>query len=234
MSEKTEPAIPITVELSSGLSALVNTRTLPALERGLASALKDLLVQLGLSGEPLVKVQGGDSRRAVRVRVHDLLQPFDPQIMKRVWLAFAPPELRGAPDNQETTSGAGFPDGWFTAYVSTLSGGKSDLSLASEYLRRLVIEIIAERPGCLVGPAQAAAYIENAPGDAAAAQRIPPDAVSSLLKSLLNLGVYLDNHSLVWETVGMQPAGRSVEEIAESVYTKLRAPRIEIRVNAEY
>lgn len=235
MSEKTEPAIPITVELSSGLSALVSARGRQTFERGLASALKDLLVQLGLSGEPLVKLQGGDSKRALRVRVHDVLQPFNPNMMKRVWLAFAPPELRGAPNNPETTSSPGFPDGWFTAYVSTLSGSKSDLSVAFEYLRRLVIEIIAGRPGCLVGPAQAAAYIENVPGDAAASQpRIPPNAVSSLLKSLLNLGVYLDNQSLVWETIDMQPPGRSVEEITESVYTKLRSPRIEIRVNAEY
>lgn len=232
MSDYAESTIPITVELGEALSDLAAAKGIGAFERHLSSELTSLLKQLGLSGEPLVKVQSGPSRRAVRIRVQGALQPYDPNLMKRTWLAVAPPGQQHMTD--EPNSQPGFPDGWFTAHVANLSASKSDLGLAFAYLTRLVTEVIAERPGCLVGPVQAAAYVKTgstlAPG-----VTVSPAMISTILKSLLNLGVNVANQGLVWQAIiiGTQ-LGRSVEDIVESLFTQLRSATIEVHVHPGY
>lgn len=236
MSEQTKPAVPVTVELSEGLSALANAKVIKAFERRLALALSGLLKQLGLSGEPSVEVGSSASASAVRVSVHETPQPYEPDLMKAVWLAAAPADARGAPDNPEAFIKSGAPDEWFTAYVADLFARKSDLTPVFEYLTHLVVEIIAERPACLVGPEQAIAYLKTA--SAQTPQVEPPlsqEEVSRLLKILLTLGVNVADQSLIWQTISVsRQTGRLLQDTAEAAFTQLRPPRIEIHAHPAY
>jgi hypothetical protein len=223
-----ESTIPISVELSQSLAALTTAKGLSGFERRLGSQLGKLAKDLGLSGAPTVKVQSGDSNRAVRVRVHGKLQPFDPNLLKTIWILVAPPLSRNAVT--APVDKPGFPDGWLTAFVANLAGSKADLGIVFEFLSRAVIEIISERPSCLVGPNQISTYMTEAQLDAS-----PPETIVTLLKSLLDLGVSVNNHEVVRQAITLgQGIHRSTADIAESIFTQIRSDSIEIHVHPDY
>src|SRR5215204_5158038 len=93
--------IPVAVEFGSPLSDLLDADKTQVLEHRLTAKLSDLLQQLGLAGEPATEFKGVDSNRAVRVRVYGELQPYSPDLMKRLWRAIAPADLRGIPEITE-------------------------------------------------------------------------------------------------------------------------------------
>jgi FHIPEP family len=227
-----ETTIPITVELSESLSVLANAKGLSGFERRLNSQLASLLKDLGLSGNPAVKVLSNNSNRAIRVRVHGKLQPYDPGLLKKIWILVAPPASLNAVEavNDESR----FPDGWLSAIVSNLTNSKSDLGIAFEFLSRVVTEIILEKPACLAGPAQVSAYMNDAKltltelGDS-------QSTLTSLLKSLLELGVNVNNYSVVQQAIIVgQQLHRSAGDIVESIFTQLRSASIDIHVHPDY
>ena len=116
--------IPISVELSQSLVTLATAKGLSGFERRLGSQLGKLAKDLGLSGAPTVKVESGESNRAVRVRVHGKLQPYDPNLLKTIWILVAPPVSRNAVTT--AVEKTGFPDGWLTAFVANLTGSRAD------------------------------------------------------------------------------------------------------------
>lgn len=228
-----ELTIPITVELSGSLSALLAAKGLAGFERGLAPQLATLVKDLGLSGDPAVKVESGNSNRALRVRVHGKLQPYDPELLKKVWILVAPPASRNAIESSSEKSG--FNDGWLTTYFSNLITSKTEPSFEFEFLTRVVLEIISECPACLAGPAQVSAYITDAQLDGAADEQLSHAELTTLLKSLLDLGVRVNNYEVVRQAirVGLQ-LRRSTADIVESIFTQLRSSSIEIHVHPEY
>lgn len=229
-----ELTIPITVELSGSLSALLAAKALAGFERGLALQLAALVKDLGLNGNPAVKVESGNSNRALRVRVHGKLQPYDPELLKKVWILVAPPASRNAIDSSSAKSG--FNDGWLTTYFSNLNNSKAEPGFEFESLRRVVLEIISECPACLAGPAQVSAYITDAQLDGVATdEQLSHAELTTLLRSVLDLGVRVNNYEVVRQAirVGLQ-LRRSTADIVESIFTQLRSPRIEIHVHPEY
>lgn len=223
-----ESTIPISVELSQSLVTLATAKGLSGFERRLGSQLGKLAKDLGLSGAPTVKVESGESNRAVRVRVHGKLQPYDPNLLKTIWILVAPPVSRNAVTT--AVEKTGFPDGWLTAFVANLTGSRADLGIVFEFLSRVVIEIISERPSCLVGPNQVSTYMTEAQLDAQ-----PPETITTVLKSLLDLGVSVNNQEVVRQAITLgQEIGRSTAGIAESIFTQLRSDSIEIHVHPDY
>jgi hypothetical protein len=99
MATELESTIPIVVECSPSLGALLErTREI---EQRLIPKMDALLQRLGLAGEPAIEVRIAPSSRAIRVRVHGELQPYSPDLMKRVWRALAPDGLRDLPETVE-------------------------------------------------------------------------------------------------------------------------------------
>jgi hypothetical protein len=227
--------IHITVECDSSLAVLLDTDRTRAIEEGLTSELSVLLRRLGLAGEPAIQLRSASSSRVVRVRVHGKLQPYSPDLMRRVWRALAPTGLRDLPETAGAPEQSGFPDAWFKGYLtgSVLSDREPSRELVSNYLVRLVYEVIKDRPACLIGPAQTAAYLGDYPAHTSYA--IPSDELSIILESLLDLGVSVGDKSLVLQVCDAgREAGRSVEDIVEGVFAQLCSDRIEIHVHPQY
>lgn len=234
MSATVDISIPITLELAPSLEVLVQHRKLEQFKRRLAADVSSLLEQLGLPGEPVIDVSSVNSKRPVRVRVHGALQPFEPVLLAQAWLAVAPLRLRYLPDSsfgRQTFSPA---SEWFGSFVNA-NKESSDANVATDCLRRLVVEVIRRSPGCLVGPAQARAYIAKAnPTGHAVPESIRVDPIESILKSVLNLGVSAKS-PVLWQTIGFE-SGTDVSEerITEFVFAQLRSNHIEIHLNPEY
>ena len=227
-----ELTIPITVELSGSLSTLLAAKGLAGFERGLASQLAALVKDLGLNGEPVVKVESGNAKRALRIRVHGKLQPYDPELLKKIWILVAPPASRNVIES--SSAKPGFDDGWLE--LSNLINSKAEPGVVYEFLTRVVVEIISECPACLAGPAQVSAYITDAQLNGSPAdEQLSHAELTTLLKSLLDLGVAVKNYEVVRQaiSVGLQ-LHRSTADIVESIFTQLRSSRIEIQVHPEY
>lgn len=230
--------VPITVEFGSSSDALLDAGKTRAVERFLSPELGMLLQGLGLAGEPEIEFRSVSSGRVVQVRVHGELQPYPPDLMKRVWRALAPTDLRGLPEITEMADYRGFPDAWLKRILADLSvvDDDPDWGPILEYLARLVFEIIRERPACLVGPLQTAAYLEEGANDLPFSR--PSDIqeeLSSILKALLGLGVSVEAKSMVLQAheVGRK-FGRSTEDVIEGLFAQLRSDLIEIHVHPDY
>ncbi len=160
-----------------------------------------------------------------------------PELMKRVWLAVAPDQLRSLPEATSSRRDTGFPDAWLKQYVTGVqSSSEADWALTLEYVAELAFEIIRQRPSCLVGPAQAAAYLDEAPLPPAKLQSpLSPETLTPVLKSLLDWGLRVnDKHVVSQEVRNGVALGRPIEETIEAAFARLRSNRIEIHVHAQY
>ena len=237
MAAERDSSIPVVVELGASLSPLRGATREESLKRRASSKLGELLERLGLTGTPAVRIQNNGSARALRVRVHGALQPYSPELMKRVWLAVAPEQLRSLPEAASRRRDTGFPDAWLKQFVTEVqSSSKADWALTLEYVAELALEVIRQRPSCLVGPAQAAAYLDEASLPPAQLQSpLSPETLAPVLKSLLDWGVRVnDKHVLLQEVRNGVAVGHPIEETIEAAFARLRSNRIEIHVHPQY
>ena len=236
MAAKRDSVITVAIELGASLGALQGATHRESLEHRLSSKLGELLERVGLVGDPAIEVQSESSARALKVRVHGVLQPYSPELMKRVWQAVAPEPLRSLPEAASSRRDTGFPDAWLKQYVSGVqSSYQADWALTLEYVTELAFEIIRQHPSCLVGPAQVAAYLDEAPPLVKPQPSLSPETLSPVLKSLLHWGVRInDKHELLQEVRNVLALGRPVGEAIEAVFARLRSNRIEIHVHPQY
>jgi hypothetical protein len=231
-----DTALPVAVELGSPLTALLSAEGFDEFKHRVAAGVTAFGETIGLATRPEVAVQAAESGRAVRVRVHGVLQPYPPELMKQVWLCAAPPEMRVR--CQDAGDDARFPDDWFARFVSSISrsaDGKRERALTFDYLAQLVLQIICQAPACLVGDGQVAIYLRNQREDSAANRAaVPPENLRWVLKSLLNLGVSCTNKDLVLQTASAVFSSRGLlSEIVEAIFVQLRSVRIEIQLHPE-
>lgn len=237
MSKNPDATIPVVVELAGPLVSLIAPEPAAQIKSLVDSGLAELLSELGLDGCAMVELSPGHSPRSIRLRVHGRNQPFSPELMRRSWVAVAPPELWELPRSTGETQSRTFPDGWLAAYVEqTLAHEENlDWGVAIDFVARLVVEAIRQRPGCLIGPRQAMAYLRNGRGDEKSAlgdDSLP--VVSVVLVALLNLGIAVRQRSELLAMIGSgYKRGRSTEDIVETAYAQLRPSRIEIHIHPE-
>jgi hypothetical protein len=221
-------AIPITIELPSGLDALLEpVRTAGAqLEHHLAEEVR----RHGLEGKPIVELVLGTGAPAIRVRVHDELVSYPASEMNRAWTIVAPAEPARLPA-PPFGPGAGSADEWLTAWAEPeRSGGPSGSELATAFIRELVLSVILRRPECLVGQGQVEAFLATRRGGW---RRISRDVAARdadvVLRSLLKLELFVADGTVVWEalTTGWR-LGQDVEDIVEAAAAALRPGRIEV------
>ncbi len=220
------PGIPIVLELGKPLAGMARAIEARALERRTRADIDALLRRLGLDSDVGVEVKPVASTRPVRVRVHDELQPYSPNLMLRAWLAVAPPELRSLPTTAVVIPASGFPTCWLTGYVEEIARSPvPDWSLAAAFVERLALQTVMKHPSCLLDDAQLERY----------ATRIdaPLAEVEAVLPALLELGVSVTDDELVKELLleGRQ-IQRTLDDTVEAIFIELRSHRVEIHVNS--
>jgi hypothetical protein len=206
--------IPVVLEFGPGLEGFRADRFRAAIERRTAEALGSLLQALRLPGRPRISLRNGASGRAIRIRVHGALQPFPPCLLRIAWLGTMPPPLRTAAE-EEPVAHRGYSDGWLTT-LAARPPKSDDISGLPDFLAEVTRLVIAQRPSCLLPPADPAS---GTSGTCAAAD-VDGRRVAA---TLLDLGVPLET--------GSMDDDRSVGERIERAFERLRAQRIELRVH---
>ncbi len=217
-----EPEVPVVVEVDDALPWLASAAELAL--PGLAVDLADLIERVGLTGRPVPTVEPVPSTRALRIRVHGALQPYDQRLARQVWLAAAPERARDAALSFEQEPEDAFPDGWLRRHAE----GSADPESLSGFVRRFTVEVVARRASCLVGDEQVAEYAALAPAvpEAAAAEA----ELGEVLRTLLGLGVWAIDRAAVASAI-QDRAGREAADVAETLMARLRPRRVEIHAN---
>jgi hypothetical protein len=216
-----ELEVPVVVEVDAAVPGLAAAaeRALGRLEMELA----DLLERVGLRGRPVVAVEEAESTRALRVRVHGVLQPYDQRLARQVWLAVAQDPVRQAALRFEADAGSSTQDAWLRAALDDAA----DTATLSEFIWRLVVAVVEQRAACLVGPGQVAEYGPELAGGRGSS---PDGVLGYVLRTLLGLGVWAADRDAVVRAI-QQGARREPADIAETLLARLRPRRVEIHVN---
>jgi hypothetical protein len=221
--------IPIRLELGPAFAEFTRSSEVILLERSLEAELDALLARIGLAGRINVLVSEGDSSsRPVRIYVHQRLHPYAPHLLRRAWLAIAPPESRDLPDAEQHEARPGFAAAWLSRYLNPVDprANARRLGLVSIFLQRLVVQAVLDRPSCLLGAAQLEEYGQAWPWS--------PRGLAILLRTLLDLGVSVEDRELVGRLLREgEELNRPLEDTIEAVFTELRPQKIEILVPPE-
>jgi type III secretory pathway component EscV len=118
---------------------------------------------------------------------------------------------------------ASAPDAWLRAALDDTA----DTVTLSEFVWRLVLEVIERRAACLVGPRQVAEYGPEL-GNGGGSQ--PQTRLGDVLRHLLGLGIWAVNREAVLGAIRQAP-GRNAADIGETLVARLRPRRVEIHVN---
>jgi hypothetical protein len=204
----------------------------------LTARLSDLFRQLGLESKPVIRVQFVSSTRAIRIRIHDSLQPYSPDLVQRVWWTVMPADLHYLAQDIEADLLPGRPDVWSQALLfepDTSTGGLSQ-KLIFKYLTELVVEAIRTSPACLLGPAQVEAFQQAGSGPPSGPELpLQPETLMPVLNSLLDAGVSIMNKTLIVRTAQEGRAlADSTEDVAERVFARLHSSHIRIHIHPDY
>jgi hypothetical protein len=219
------PSLRVVVELGAALEPLARATASAPLERAIAADVETLMRSLGLAGDAQVEVRSGETVRPLRLAVNGAVQPYPPVLVRRAWIAVAPPELR---PRAAATSGAapgGYPGGWLGEYVKELEeSDAAGWSLVATVVRRLTLAIMLERPSRLLGDGQVTAYARGT--------SLPPKAVAPALRRLLDLGVSVREQNVVADVVREgEEMDRPREDTVEAAFAQVRSHTAELRVH---
>jgi hypothetical protein len=214
--------IPVSVEFGTPLARLADARRSDEFRRLLGADLAVLLERLGLDGESVaVSVSTVDSQRPIRVSVHGCFQPYPPTLMRRAWLASAPPGLQELAANRTAPPAGGFPSAWLETYAGLPD---ADPGLVLAFAARLVHAVVHERPSCLLAREQIVRYADRA--------GVEPDGIASILGPLVDLGVCLSDLALFRDVVREgEELGWSPEDTIEAAFTRMRSHIVELNVH---
>ena len=218
------PSLRLFVELGDALEPLTQATASAALTRAIEADVEGAMRSLGLAGHAQVELQSGKTARPLRLCVNGVVQPYPPALVRRTWLAVAPPELRSlaAATKQAPPS---YSSAWLAEYVKELEDSDTaGWSLVATVVRRLTLAILLERPSRLLGDGQVRAY--------ARATSLPPRAVAPVLRRLLDLGVSVRDQDVVAEIFGEgEEIQRPREDTIEAAFAQLRLHAAELRVH---
>jgi len=218
------PGLRLLIELGDALEPLGRPAASAALSRAIEADVEGAMRSLGLAGHAQVELRSGETTRPLRLHINGGVQPYPPGLVRRAWIAVAPPELhaRAAVTKQASPS---YPSAWLAAYVEELDDSDTaGWSLVAAVVRRLTLAVVLERPSRLLGDSQVRAY--------ARATSLPPRAVAPALRRLLDLGVSVHERDVVAAVVGEgEELHRPREDTVEAAFAQLRSHAAELRVN---
>ena len=214
----------LVIEFGDALEPLARPTASAALTRAIEADVEGAMRSLGLAGQAQVELRSGKTARPLRLTVNGAVQPYPPALVRRAWIAAAPPELhsRAAATKQAPPS---YPSVWLAEYVAELEDSDTaGWSLVATVVRRLTLAIVLERPSRLLGDSQVRAY--------ARATSLPPRAVAPVLRRLLDLGVSVGKSDVVANVVGEgEEIDRPREDTVEAAFAQLRSHAAELRVH---
>jgi hypothetical protein len=215
----------LVVEFGDALEPLARATTSAALKRAIEAEVEGAMRSLGLAGDAQVELRSGETARPLRVWVNGAIQPYPPALVRRAWIAAAPPELRSRAAATKQPPASTYPSAWLAEYVRELEGSDvAGWSLVATVVRRLTLAILLERPSRLLGDGQVTAY--------ARATSLPPRAVAPALRRLLDLGVSVRERDVVAEIVREgEEMHRPREDTVEAAFAQLRSHTGELRVH---
>ena len=220
------PSLRLLVELGTPLHPLEDTAA-GALRRTIGADVGGVMRALGLTGHAQVEVSSGKTERPLRVWANGALQAYPPVLVRRAWVAVAPPELRARAAATSKAPPGAYPSAWLAEYVDELDAADTvGWSLVAEVVRRLTLAILLERPSRLVGDGQVTSY--------ARATSLPPRAVAPALRRLLDLGVSVRESEVVAETVREgEEIQRPRDDTVEAAFAQLRSHAAELRIHPD-
>jgi len=215
--------VPVSIEFGTALAPLAAAPTIDEFRGLVAAELTVILERLGIGGEAAVSIGTAETRRPVRVSVHGCFQPYPPTLVRRAWLATAPPGMQELSTASAGAPELGFPNRWLEDFAR---GPDADPGLLLAFAARLVQAIVFQRPSCLLVREQVVRY--------AAQIALDPDDLGLVLGPLLDMGVGVSDHALIREVVqeGRELA-RPREDTVEAAFTKLRSHVVELLVHPE-
>jgi hypothetical protein len=220
------PSLRLVIEFGDALEPLTREAAGAALTRAIEADVEGAMRALGLAGQAQVELRSGETARPLRLSANGAAQPYPPALVRRAWIAVAPPELhaRAAATKHAPAS---YPSAWLAEYVKELED--SDTAawlLVATVVRRLTLAILLERPSRLLGDSQVRSY--------ARATSLPPRALAPALRRLLDLGVSVGERDIVTEVVGAgEEMHRPREDTVEAAFAQLRSHAAELRVHPD-
>jgi hypothetical protein len=215
-----DPQIPVVIELGPALEQFRSDLLAADLEKHVTHGLMPLLQALRVPGQPQVMLKAATPGRMVRIRIHDVLQPFPAHLLRIAWWSTMPAPRRAAAGKDDSTRDArNYPDRWLTAHLAAGAEGRRAPQLAA-FLAELVRQVVSYRPSCLMP----ATDPEDRTGSADH-PLLPAMALERrVAAALLDLGAPLQNGPV-------SPSGPSGDGSVESLFERLRVHRIELRVH---
>jgi hypothetical protein len=219
------PALRVVLELGEALEPLADSPASAAVKRSIEADVEGVLRSLGLAGDAQVEVRSGETTRPLRIWVNGAVQPYPPVLVRRAWIAVAPPELRSRAAATKESGSSAYPSAWLGEYVKGLAASDTaGWSLVATVVRRLTLAVVLERPSRLLGDGQVTAYSR--------ATSLPPRAVAPALRRLLDLGVSVRNSDVLADVVGAgEQIDRPREDTVEAAFAQLRSHTAELRVH---
>jgi hypothetical protein len=238
MIKASDLIIPIAIEFGvPSLGDWADSEASTPWRQRLIAGLAHQLEMLGLPGEPSVELRRGEPGRVVRLRVHGRLQPYPPGLMRHVWRALAPDQELSIPESEMTDHPPGFPDAWLAAYAagSAPAGQGRRWQVLTSYLMRLILEILYEYPACLVGPTQAAAYLEADPAATPPAAGLSAtEEVLPVLRHLLDAWVTVRDRKKILKALhAFRTPARRPAAVAERMLAMIQPDQIEIQLHRD-
>jgi hypothetical protein len=206
------------IELDAELAVDAST-----LREAVCAELAALANDLGLPGEPDVKIAAGGGRRAVRVLVGERVRPTSLALLRRTWLDVAPPELRGLPVEDESPDATA--DGWLRRFAA---GPGAERGLVLErYIARLAAETLALNPAPLVTDAVTERYLMLA-----GVAQLPVTESRIALGTLVRLGVSLRDRESVGATLAeCHEVLGGIENVVEELFARMAGQTLEIHAH---
>jgi type III secretory pathway component EscV len=222
--------VPVVIELGGELAPLAAHRGAERLRTDLEARLSRFLVQVGIGGTPEVEVREGSTDRAMRVRVHGRLQPFNPGLFRSAWRSEMGEEPPGVPE-QNDRSGPNdewLPDAWVHAEVAR-SASPTDASVDRmfKFVALVAYAALHAKPSSLVAAGQV--------GEFGAGSDLPQDFVGLALSRLLDLGVGVGRRERVLAIINEGIAtSRPIEDSIEVAFAELRPSTVGLHAEPSY
>jgi hypothetical protein len=231
MPEPKEIILPVVIELGPALYHLATPAAVQTLEERLQVELKGYLNDLGLNGDPAVTVAALPIRRAVRLRVRGKIRPYTPELMRRAWWSVGPQHFAAQFDFFRQGADL-FPDEW----LMDAAGDAEQAVAIFDFLFYLTLYVIRSRPGCLLDPVQAVAFLASdvAASDGADAPNLSPADACYIVRALLNRGVSLADRAKILSLWPTATADGNREQIFQYLLRRLRSHRVEIQAHPNY
>jgi hypothetical protein len=219
--------VPIRLEMVQPLGAALGGDASARLKMLVEQDITALVSELGLPGTSAVEITSGSATRPLRVVVHGSTVPYPTRL-----LLSAQPDFVSDPALRSRSSTLTRSPAAWTSLIKERLDAASPVEWAVSFVAGLAVEVIRLAPACLVGDAQAAAYLGDQGEGADSGRRA---FARRVLAGLLDLGLGLRSRDTVLSIMDVgTAAGASPDQIIEQAFRRLRGYQVSLAAHPEY